>query len=197
MRTASAVPGQRFVVLDRTLVERAQRGDRDAYEALVPGAARRLYPVAHRILRDPDQADDAVQLALVAIWRDLPSLREIDKFEAWTYRLVVRFSLAEGRRRRRVGVRSVRLGEITAESKDRITEIDVRDQLDRAFEALSPEHRAVVVLHHYLGLSLGEVAEITGVPYGTVGSRLHHATRALRAALDAGERPAVPEGQRA
>ncbi len=181
--------------MDPQLVERAQRGNRDAYETLARASASRLYLTAHRIVRDVDQAEEAVQQTLVAIWRELPSLRDPDKFEAWTYRLVVRFCLLESRRARRTGVREVRIDDAEPARSDAFADSDLRDQLDRALSQLSPEHRAVVVLHHYAGLPLGEIAEILAVPYGTVGSRLHHATRALRAAIAAGERSPVVRGQ--
>jgi RNA polymerase sigma-70 factor (ECF subfamily) len=181
--------------VDRALVERAQRGDRDAYESLARASADRLYLTAHRIARDADRAEEAVQQTLVAMWRELPSLRDPDRFEAWTYRLVVRFCLLESRRARRTGVREIRIDERAPALTDAYADADLRDQLDRALAALSPEHRAVVVLHHYAGLPLGEIAEIVGVPYGTVGSRLHHAIRALRAAIAAGDRTPIAEGQ--
>jgi RNA polymerase sigma-70 factor (ECF subfamily) len=180
--------------VDRTLVEQAQGGDRDAYETLAKASARRLFLTAHRIVRDTDRAEDAVQQTLVAMWRELPSLRDPDRFEAWTYRLVVRFCLAETRRARRTGVREIPVDESMAAGSDAFADSDLRDQLERALRNLSPDHRAVVVLHHYAGLPLAEIAEILGVPYGTVGSRLHHATRALRAAIAAGDRSAVVGG---
>jgi RNA polymerase sigma-70 factor, ECF subfamily len=179
--------------VDRELVERARHGDREAYELLARASARRLYGVAYRILRDSDRAQDATQQALLSIWLDLPQLREPDRFEAWTYRLVTRASVAEARRER--GHRAaVRVGpELDLPVPDEAGSIELRDILDRAFETLSPEHRAVVVLHHYAGLPLTEIADIVGVPYGTVGSRLHHAHRRLRSALEA-ERPATAGG---
>ena len=181
--------------MDRQLVERAQRGDRDAYEALARASARRLSLTAYRIVRDTDRAEDAVQQTLVAMWRELPSLRDPDRFESWTYRLVVRFCLEESRRARRTGVREIRIDETTPARSDAFADADLRDQLERALRQLSVDHRTVVVLDHYAGLPLSEIAEILGVPYGTVGSRLHHATRALRAAISAGERSATVEGQ--
>ena len=84
-------------LVDRSLVERAQEGDRDAYEALALASARRLYLTAYRIVRDTDRADDAVQQTLVAMWRELPSLRDPDRFESWTYRLVLRFCCSVSR----------------------------------------------------------------------------------------------------
>jgi RNA polymerase sigma-70 factor, ECF subfamily len=181
--------------VDRALVEQAQHGDRDAYEALARASARRLFLTAHRIVRDPDRADDAVQQTLVAMWRELPSLRDPDRFEAWTYRLVVRFCLSEARRTKRSGVREIPIDEMVPAGADAFADADLRDQLRRALAQLSVEHRTVIVLHHYAGLPLAEIAEIVGVPYGTVGSRLHHATRALRAAISADERTAIEEGQ--
>ena len=181
--------------MDRRLVEQAQGGDRDAYEVLARASVRRLYLTAHRIVRDPDKADDAVQQALVAIWRELPSLRDPDRFEAWTYRLVVRFCLAESRRARRTGVREIPIDEMMPARSDAYADADLRDQFARALRALSVEHRTVVVLHHHDGLPLVEIADILGIPQGTVRSRLHHATRALKAAIAAGDRSPIESGQ--
>jgi RNA polymerase sigma-70 factor (ECF subfamily) len=182
-------------LVDRRLVEQAQAGDRDAYEALARASASRLYLTAHRIVHDPDKADDAVQQTLVAMWRELPSLRDPDRFEAWTYRLVVRFCLTESRRARRRGVREIPLDEMVPVRSDAYADADLRDELARALRALSPDHRAVLVLRHYAGLPVGDIAEILGIPAGTVGSRLHHATRSLRAAIEAGERSIIEGGQ--
>ena len=181
--------------MSRLLVERAQAGDREAYEQLARGAARRLFLVASRILGDIDAAEDAVQAALIAMWRDLPSLRDPDRFDAWTYRLVVRQCHNLGRRERRIGVRVVDLAEQTRAEGDELRDVTLRDELGRAFDTLSRDHRTVVVLHHLVGLPIGEIAEILDVPYGTVGSRLHHGMRALRAAIEAGERTPLREGQ--
>ena len=181
--------------MDRELVERARTGDRDAYEALARLSADRLYATAYRIVRDSDLADEAVQQTLVQIWRELPSLRDPDRFSAWTYRLVVRYCLLDARRARRTGIHEIRIDESTPSRSDAFADADLRDQLSRALAQLSLEHRTVVVLHHYSGLSLGEIAQILDVPYGTVGSRLHHATRALRAAVAAGGRSTAYGGQ--
>jgi RNA polymerase sigma-70 factor (ECF subfamily) len=181
--------------MSRALVEQAQGGDRDAYERLARGAARRLFLVAQRIVRDTDQAEDAVQQTLIDIWRDLPSLRDPDRFDAWTYRIVVRHCRAESRRHRRLGGTVVDLSDELASPADHVGDIAARDQLERAFRSLSHDHRVVVVLHHYAGLPLGEIADILDIPYGTVGSRLHHAMRAMRATIDAAERTTVPGGQ--
>lgn len=180
--------------MDRTLVERAQSGDREAYEALARAVGPRLYLTAHRIVRDHDRAEDAAQRALIAIWQELPSLRDAERFDAWVHRLLVRFCLQDDRRTRRAGVREVPIDDVIPELRDGVSELELRDALRRGLEALSPTHRAVLVLHHYSGFPLAEIAEILGVPYGTVGSRLHHAVRALRAELAAGDRSTSLEG---
>ena len=164
------------------LVERARDGDREAFEDLVRAGANRLYAVAYRILRDADLADDALQEALVKIWDDLPSLRDPACFDAWATRILCRrcYRLAQHERRAMTRIQapeSVEPPRFEADLAD-------HDEMERGFRRLSPEHRAVLVLHYYLGLTLGEVAETLGIPPGTVGSRLHYATRSLRAALD-------------
>ena len=179
--------------MDTDLVIRAQHGDKDAYAILATGIADRFLAVARRILRDFDLAEDATQQALLAIWRDLPQLRDPNLFESWSYRLLVRACYAESRRERRwaPSLRLLPVGEQSA--GDDLSSIVDRDQLERGFRRLSIDHRMVVVLHHYLDLPLDRVAELLGVPVGTAHSRLHHAMRGLRAALDADARPPTRE----
>jgi RNA polymerase sigma-70 factor (ECF subfamily) len=179
--------------MDTSLVMRAQRGDEEAFASLAVAVGDRLHAVAHRILRDTDLAEDATQQALLAIWRDLPQLRDPARFDAWSYRLLVRACYAEGRKSRpwTPNMRLLPTDEPT--QADGSTAIVDRDQLERGFRRLSIDHRAVVVLHHYLDMPLERVAEVLGVPPGTVRSRLHHAMRGLRAALDADARPPVRE----
>lgn len=180
--------------MDQALVERAQGGDREAYEQLARASVDRLYAVAVQITRDPDRADDAVQQALVEMWRDLPSLRDPARFDGWTYRLVTRACLQDLRRRRRANVRQIAPGRGMAAVTDFAAHVARRDQLDRAVATLSPDHRAVIVLRHLGGLSIDELADVLAVPRGTVASRLHYATRALRAAIEAADRPAIAGG---
>ena len=87
--------------MDRTLVERAIQGDEDAYAGLMAIAGDRLLAIAYRILRDLHRAEDAVQVALVNAWRDLPTLRDADRFEAWLTRILVRACYLEADRGRR------------------------------------------------------------------------------------------------
>lgn len=175
-------------MVQRELVEQAQRGDQEAFAALAHLAADRLYAVAYRILRDADRAEDALQQALIAAWDDLPGLRDPDRFDAWTYRLIVRASYREAERERR-WTAQVRVIPIDRSGDpDPAAEVAARDELERGFRRLTPEHRAVLVLHHYAGLPVTEIAETLGIPVGTAGSRLHYATRSLRAALEADAR---------
>ena len=178
--------------MDLDLVVRAQRGDKGAYALLATGIADRFLAVSRRILRDIDLAEDATQQALLAIWQDLPQLRDPARFEAWSYRLLVHACYVEGRKERHWAP-NLRLLPDDAVADDDLGSVVDRDQLDRGFRRLSIDHRAVVVLHHYLDLPLDRVAEILGIPAGTAHSRLHHAMRGLRAALDADLRPTARE----
>ena len=182
--------------MDRDLVIRAQNGDEEAFASLAVAAGDRLHAVAHRILRDIDLAEDATQQALLNVWRDLPQLRDPARFDAWSYRVLVRACYAEARRTRHWAPNLRIMPADQPASADGSTLVVDRDQLERGFRRLSIEHRAVVVLHHYLDMPLDEVAETLGVPVGTVRSRLHHAMRGLRAALDADARPTAREATR-
>ena len=170
--------------MQRELVERARRGDHDAFSVLAGAAISRLDSAAWLILRDAEQAKDAVQNALVRAWRDLPTLRDPDRFDAWLHRLLVHACLDEIKRLRRHRV-DVELTEIHPATADTQSMVADRDELERGFARLTPELRAVVVLHHYLDLPLPAVATSLGIPVGTAKSRLHRALRELRAALDA------------
>ena len=171
--------------MDRQLVEQAQRGDEDAFDALVRATGDRCVGIAYRILRDLDLAEDAVQTAYVSAWRDLKSLREPDRFEPWLHRTLTRACYEEARKSRRFAANIRALPTEASYSPDDVLSVIDRDQLDRGIRRLSVEQRAVLVFHHYLGLPLPEVAVRIGIPLGTVKSRMHHAKRALRASLEA------------
>lgn len=165
------------------LVERAREGDESAFADLVDLDGDRCYAIAYRILRDVERAQDAVQQAFLLAWRELPRLRDVERFEVWLHRLVVNACYEEYRRYRRWSTNVRTLPVDGPAGPDESVSIDDRDALDRAFRRLSPEHRAVVVLHHHAGFPLASIAEIAGVPLGTVKSRLHYATRILRETL--------------
>jgi len=177
--------------MQRDLVEQARRGDHDAFEALASLAFDGLYALAHRILRDPDRTDDAVQECLIRAWQQLPGLRDPDRIEAWLRRLLVNACHDESRRTRRRS-REVRVLPFEqAGGRDTAADLADRDELERGFLRLSVEQRAVLVMTHYLGMRSAEIADTMGVPVGTVQSRLLYATRAMRAALDADARPVL------
>lgn len=173
------------------LVERAREGDESAFTELIDLEGDRCYAIAYRILRDVERAQDAVQQALLLAWRELPRLRDPERFEVWLHRLLVNACYEEARRYRRWSLRVRALPVDGPGGPDPTVAVDDRDALERAFLRLSPEHRAVFVLHHHVGMPLASIAEVVGVPTGTVKSRLHNATRNLRAAITADEREAT------
>jgi len=182
--------------LDRELVEQAQRGDREAFAVLARTRADRLMAIAQRILRDVGRAEDAVQQTLVIAWRELPSLRDPDRFDAWLQRLLVNASYAEARRAHAWSA-NVRVLPLEGPAgPDEVLAIDDRDRLERGFRRLPLEQRAILVFTHYLGLTPAEIAERLGIPAGTVRSRLHYAHRAMRAAIEADERQVAVAGGR-
>jgi RNA polymerase sigma-70 factor (ECF subfamily) len=171
--------------MQRELVDRAKGGDHEAFTRLVDGSVDRLCTVANLILRDPDRAQDAVQEALVSAWRDLPSLRNTEAWDAWTYRLTVRSCYRHARRDRRRTL--IELHAMPDANTDHIADVALpfveRDRLERELGRLPVEQRAVVVVRFYLGCSLPEAAEILGVPLGTAKSRLNRGLLALRVAI--------------
>src|SRR5262245_47808440 len=156
---------------DVGLVQRARAGDREALDRLIDECTDRLRRVAYGILRDRTLADDAVHRTYLAIWRDLPKLREPERFDAWSYRLLLRACSAEARHSR-AWLPGVRVTDAVEPPSDPgIASVADRDQLERGFRRLSLEHRTVVVLHHYLDLPVVEVATIMGTSPGTTYSR--------------------------
>jgi RNA polymerase sigma-70 factor (ECF subfamily) len=180
--------------VQRALVDRAKQGDGEAFDALARLVGDRCMAIACRILRDVDLAEDAVQTSLITAWKELRSLRDPDRFEPWLHRILTHTCYAEARRRRAWSA-SVRVIPVEATyGPDEALTVQHRDQIDRAFRRLTVEQRAVLVFHHYLGLPLPEVAHRLDIPLGTAKSRLHFATSALRASLEADDRtPTIAE----
>ena len=183
--------------MDRELLAAAQGGDEAAFVDLIRGRSNRLFAIAQRMLRDIDRAEDALQDALVIAWRDLRGLRDPDRFDAWLTRLLVNVCLTQATRERR---RTANLRVLPVDgpaAPDELVSVADRDLLERGFRRLTPEQRAILVLHHFVGYSLAEIAEILGIPQGTARSRLFHAHRAMRAALEADARVELRGGRSA
>ena len=178
------------------LVRRAQEGDAEAFDTLARMVGDRCLGIAVRILRDLHLAEDAVQAALITAWTELRTLRDPSRFEPWLHRILTNACYAEARRRTRWAEALRILPVESAYVSDDYLTVDDRDLLERAFRRLTLQHRAVLVFHHYLGLSISEVAVRTGLPVGTAKSRLHHATRALRASIEADARSTAETQER-
>ena len=170
----------------RTLVDLASKGDRDAFAVLARAAAARLDAAARLILRDRELARDAVQEALIRAWRDLPGLRDQERFDAWLHRLIVNAAIDEARRQRRRVVQVAIAPIDLPSSQDDIGRLIERDELDRVLAELTPEHRALVVLHYYLGMPLPEAASSLGISLGAAKSRLHRAMGSMRQSFSGG-----------
>jgi RNA polymerase sigma-70 factor (ECF subfamily) len=191
MRLAEARTVMHRDLVQRDLVQRARRGDHAAFGELAGAAISSLDSTAWLILRDADRSKDAVQNALIRAWRDLPTIRDPDRFDAWLRRILVNSCIDEARRLRRHRF-DVELPEYSAGvTSDAASGVADRDELERGFRRLEPDARALIALHHYVGLPLPEVATTLGIPLGTAKSRLHRAMRVLRAALEADARSDV------
>jgi RNA polymerase sigma-70 factor (ECF subfamily) len=172
----------------RDLVQRAMAHDHEAFSELARLSVDRLYAVARLILHDEAGAEDAAQETLVAAWRDIATLRDPDRYEAWIRRLLVRACYREARKERQRNRMEIHVEAIDVPIPDHASDVADRDEIDRGFRRLDPEQRALLVLRYHLGLELHETAEALGLPIGTVKSRLHRTTQALRATLDADAR---------
>jgi RNA polymerase sigma-70 factor, ECF subfamily len=183
----------------RRLVVAARQGDHDAFAELVHGAIDRLDMAARLIVRDPELARDAVQDALFRAWRDLRSLHDPDRFDAWIYRLTVNACLDQLRRRRRRPI-EVDISNISVPIEpDHAARYAERDAVDAVLRSLDPGGRAIVVLHYFVGLPLAEIGMALGIPTGTVKSRLHRALGDMRGRVGPELAVAVratPEGTR-
>jgi RNA polymerase sigma factor (sigma-70 family) len=181
----------------RRLVESAEQGDHDAFAVLARGALARLDAAARLILRDPELARDAVQEAMIKAWRDLPGLRDPERFDAWLYRLTVRSCIDAARHRRR-RVIEVELQPFDGPTiGDASAHIADRDLLDRALRSLEPVARSAIVMHYYLGMSVPDVAEALGIPLGTAKSRLSRSLAQMRSVAGVEGSAALPRDEAA
>ena len=181
--------------VETDLVIRARSGDHGAFAKIVASIARRFHGVAFGILRDPSLAEDATQAAMVNVWRDLPRLRDPGRFDAWAYRILLNACYGEGRRARWRGIELNLDPPADGAAPNELHLVLDRDQLERGFARLSVDQRAVLVAHYFLDLPSGEAAEVLGIPVGTYKSRLHRATKAMRALLEADARVPASDGR--
>jgi RNA polymerase sigma-70 factor, ECF subfamily len=173
------------------LVERARRGDREAFTDLVDGRLVATFRTAMAILGNESDARDATQEIFLRAWRNLPELREPDQFSAWFGRIVVNTCRTAIRGRRRRIVREISVGALPEEGEqlasranpheDRTADLDL---VERALDRLSVPDRTLLALHHFEHIPLGDIGERLGVPSKTVKSRLFSARRALARALE-------------
>ncbi len=186
--------------MDRTLVERAQSGDHDAFGQLVKASTRRLLGLARLILRDPDRAEDAVQDALLSAWKDLKALRDPDAWDPWIRRLTVNacYKVAgKHSRRTRLEVQ-VEADPRSAQVSDAANALADREWVLAALDRVTLEQRTVIAMHYYLDLPVVEVAEILDIPYGTAASRLHRGLEAMRVTMRIAESAtSIPATERA
>jgi RNA polymerase sigma-70 factor (ECF subfamily) len=171
--------------MHRELVERAKKGDADAFTQLVRASAPRLAGFATLILRDRERAKDAVQEALVAAWKDMGALRDPDAWDAWLRRLTVRacYRLAKKERRRMQIEVAVIQTEDGIRLPDASAHVADREWVLAELSRLDIDQRSVIALHYYLDLPMREVAAILDIPFGTAASRLHRGLEVMRAAM--------------
>ena len=173
------------------LVTRAQTGDREAFEALVRDRLDRLLRLALSIVGNEPDARDAVQDSCLRAWRELPRLRDVDRFEAWLWRITINACRSGMRGRRRASVHEVPVDTLLPGSEPRdpspplADDVTVREAIRRAFRRLDADKRTILVLHHVEGRPVGEIAILLGIAEGTAKSRLHTARAALERALEA------------
>jgi RNA polymerase sigma-70 factor (ECF subfamily) len=179
------------------LVVRARRGDAAAFDTLTRHGIDRAYRLALAILRSETDARDAVQDAYLAAWRQLPKLREPDRFEAWLERIIVNTCRMQLRHHRVVRLREIDV----PDPADHVSPGDPRmavpapddgvadaELIRRAMDHLGADHRALLVLHHIQDRPVAEIAATLGIPAGTVKWRLHAARAALQRAVEEEQR---------
>jgi RNA polymerase sigma-70 factor (ECF subfamily) len=191
MATAVIAAGRAATALaPELLLERAASGDATAFDALIRPRLDRLYRIALAITRNEADARDAVQEACVSAWRQLPRLRQRDRFDSWLAQILVNACRARLRQHRRASVREVRVDDpegwttepafSTGGHGEQVAEVEA---IQRAFARLDPDTRALLVLHYQEEQPLAQIAKTLGAPVGTIKWRLSNARKALDRAL--------------
>ena len=163
---------------EAALVRRCQAGDKEAFRALVEQHSRVLFGTAYLMTRDRGLAEDAVQRALIQMWKHIRSLRLRSSFKAWLIRIVVN-EVNQQRRKKRVPIVPLEEAPEVAGDPDEAEAVVVRHEeqqsLKRALEMLPSKQREAVVLKYFSDLTIPEIAAITGQREGTIKSRLSRA----------------------
>lgn len=182
--------------IDQVLVERAQRGDKHAFEQLVQKYQRKLARLLSRFIRDPAEVEDVAQEAFIKAYRALPSFRGDSAFYTWLYRIgtntAKNFLVAQGRRAPTSTSFDSEEAE-TFDDGDQLRDINtpesvlhskqIGETVNAAMEALPEELRTAIVLREIEGLSYEEISRIMDCPIGTVRSRIFRAREAVAAKL--------------
>jgi RNA polymerase sigma-70 factor (ECF subfamily) len=171
---------------ERLLVLRCQAGDEAAFAELVGRYAPRLHYYLRKLLRDAGGAEDALQDVWLDVYRRVPRLADPAAFPAWLYRVARDRAFRELRRRRPRPLPLEAAGPVAADDDAELTAADA-EWVHAALDRLGPEHREVLLLRFMEDMSYEDIAQVTGCPLGTVRSRLHHAKRALRGAIERGK----------
>ena len=171
--------------MDRELLVRARTGDREAFDLIVLAKGEPMFRTALAILGNVADARDATQQAFIASWSRLGGLRDLERFDAWLGRILInecRMTLRHRRRVREVSVADVTDASLRPSSSFAVGAPETVD-FDDAFDRLSVDQRALLVLHHMHGYGVREIAAWLGIPSGTVKWRLNRARTALRREL--------------
>ena len=176
---------------DDALARRAAGGDRGALDALLRNHSALVHGVCRRILANPDDALDATQEALLAIARKIGTFDGRAKFSTWAYRVATNAALDESRRRRRRPTPIETLPETGRNTGPDSAETAIADRLDvdAALSRLTPDYRAAVALRDLVGMDYAEIADVLGIPPGTVRSRISRGRAVLADLLGNRETP--------
>jgi len=179
---------------DQALVERCRGGDVSAFEPLVEKYRQRVWRLAYNVLRDREEAWDVAQEAFIRAWQALPNFRGQSAFYTWLFRIVMNVAADRARQRSARG-RAFGTERVPEEEWERViadeggtpdetaAQLEERERITKALATLSADHRAIIMLSDLEGLSYREIAEVLGIPMGTVMSRLHNARKRLRGVL--------------
>ncbi|HLV78823.1 MAG TPA: sigma-70 family RNA polymerase sigma factor [Chthonomonadaceae bacterium] len=182
---------------EQYLIERCKRGDRAAFDTLIRAYEKRVYNLAYRLCGHYDEANDISIDALMRVFQSIHLFRGEANFSTWLFRIVTNVYLDRRKRSRNKQHLSLeeyieleensvtRQVEDTAPTPDQVAEANERrDFLLQAIASLPDYQRAMIVLYHTEGLAYEEIAEVLGLPLGTVKSRLNRARLTLREKLE-------------